>query len=244
MTQPNPVIPAGHAGLLSPEFAVRRVLFDGLLELAADEYKLQQVFERADEWRLHGDGDDWTEGYKRAFQAMTQGDELALRIGLSFPAEDVPMPYLSVTADGGSEDESGAAMGDILDQGWRPTGETAADEDGVERSPDSRRYLTRGIAYNSRVDVGCWSTSIPQAILLQSTVRLVLMLRRPWLSRYGVQRVRMSDSALRADPTLNPRISVVPIIQLGIDWTLRIAERSAPQATQVRMGTGHYGETS
>ena len=226
------VIHRGAGMLETPELLVRQVLLEGLVELAGDEARLDELFGRVDDLR-QGSQDEWVDDFKVALRRMAQlhGDG-GVSVGVGYPMDDAHYPYVSIVTDSAGESPGGASMGDVLGRTYSVIGTPTADD---ADSTVSTRHTVIGVDYTTSVQVGCWALAPEESTLLLTVVRHLLFRHKGRLTTAGVRDITLSESGFQPDPTLYPRTGYVPVVRCTLEWTLRQTRRTRRVPTRVRV---------
>lgn len=225
-----------HGGgmFFSPELQIRKILIEGLIDLAGDNDRMDVLFSRVDDL-LGGTQEDWVDEMKAAFSAMATGRD-RMRVLIGYPPDHAFLPCFSVLEAGGSEQPQNATHGDI----W----ERVAEKEGVilERgaSGDATEYPrlieteTLGTAWSTTVQIGSWAISPEGSAVLQAVARAILDKDKGRLHVAGVHNVTLSTpGGFQPDPNRYPLVGYVPIISAALDWTCVQITKHGPQPGRV-----------
>lgn len=228
------VTPLGSGMLETPELLLRQVLLEGLVELAGDEPRLDELFARVDDLR-QGTQDDWVDDFKAGVRRMAQLHAPGgIMVGVGYPMDDARYPYVSILTDSAGESAGGATLGDILGQTFVvQSTPTAADFN----STVSRKITTIGTDYSTSLQVGCWALAAEESTLLLTVVRHLLLRHKDRMKAAGVRDITMSESGFQPSPDMYPRTGYVPIVRVSLEWTLRqtIHHRRVPTRARLRV---------
>lgn len=218
--------------LEAPELLLRQVLLEGLVELAGDLPRLDELFARVDDLR-QGSQDEWVQDFKDEFRRMAKlHADGGISVGVGYPMDDAHYPYVSIVTDSAAESPGGASMGDVLGRAYDVTSTPTADD---FNSTVSTRYTTIGADYTTSLQVGCWALAAEQSILLQTVVRHLVFRHKGRLASAGVRDVTLSESGFQPDPSVYPRTGYVPVIRCSMEWTLRQTRRTRRVPTRARV---------
>lgn len=224
------VVHLGAGMLETPELLLRQVLIEGIVELAGDDERLDELFARFDTL-LQGSQEEWVADLKAAFLRMAElHAEGGIRVGVGYPLNEAVYPYVSIVTESASEQPGGASMGDVLGRTYTQTGTPSATD---PTSSQSTRHTVIGVDYVTNVQVGCWSLAPEESILLNSVVRHLLFRHKGRIVGAGARDVTMSESGFEPNPGMYPRTGWVPVIRCTLDWTLRQTRRTRPVPTRI-----------
>lgn len=205
-----------------PELLVRQVLLEGLVELAGDTYRQDELFGRHDTM-LMGTQEAWLEEMRAALLRMTKVTASdGIKVGVGYPSLEVRFPYVSIVIDEGHEDESQAVTGDLLGGASKVRGtfsETEPDSFAVE----DRQIL--GAEWNTTLQIGSWTEVPEESSLLHAMVKSVLFRDKGRLFRSGVREVMLAESGFAPDERMSQRTGYVPIVRCTMRWTWRQTRR-------------------
>lgn len=223
-------IPLRHRGAgmnIVPELQVRQMLMEELYKLASDEIAIEEVVSRIDDLR-QGTQEAWTKDLTAALKDLLDpGSRNPLWVKVGYPLTEAELPCISIVNDGGSEDERGAVMGDILDVSYQLMG------------TQSFKYTTLGVDQISHVQVGSWATAPELALLMDAAVRFAAFRGKGALDAAGVWEVGFTNAGFpNPAPELLPRVGYVPMTRIQLQWTYRTTLREGPVPNSARVRTG------
>jgi len=234
---------AGHHE--SPLLRVRQVLMEGLVQLAGDRTRLEELFGRVDDL-LQGTQTEYTKEFSDYLQekvrALNGPDGVRVRVGYPH-SDDMALPHIGIVVESGSEDTGGDVSGDLQResveaQGTAPsTIEYDAGEFGAYKVVQES---VLGIDWTSNVQITCWALSGEEAELWKSAVLNVLIRDKGRLQVGGIREIRLSESGFMPSGDYQPRVMYVPVVRVTASWTVRQTMRQkVPYA--VKLGTRTYG---
>lgn len=225
MTRP---IRALGAGLdLVPELLLRQVILEGLVELAADRVRIDELFERVDSL-VHNSGSVYLRDMRAAVEAMVPGGPgpgIAVRVG--YPGSDAHWPVVSIVPERADEDRGGASMGDVLHKGKEIIG-TYNEDAPVLADFKVYRYTVHGIDETVTLQVGSWTTVPEQSAALGAVVQHLIFRHKSRLVEAGVRDIDLSSSGFEPDPDQYPAVGYVPLLRCALSWTRRQTRRKGP----------------
>ena len=113
-THTLPVVPTGVGNSMALPFLVREVLLEGLVELAGDEARIDELFARWD-GLLQGSQEETVVDFKRRLKRMAiVGQVDGIMVNVGYPMSDARYPALSVIARNAAEDTGASVLGDVL----------------------------------------------------------------------------------------------------------------------------------
>lgn len=229
MSRADVTIPQGSGMLEAPELLLRQVLLEGLVELAGDAARQDELFARVDALS-QGSQDEWAEDFKAELRRMARiGGDGGIAVGVGYPMDDAHYPYVSIVTDSSAESAAGASMGDVLGRTHDVIGTPSADP----LTSVTTRYETIGVDYTTTVQVGCWALAAEQSILLLTVVRHLLFRHKGRLTVAGVRDVSLSESGFQPNPQDYPRTGYVPVVRCSMEWTYRQNRVTRPVPTRV-----------
>ena len=215
-------IPVRHRGAghnLTPELLVRQVLLEGLVELAGDKFRQDEIFDRVDDM-LQGTQETWNQEMREALLRMSHVGALGgIRVAVGYPSTESRLPHISIITESGAEEGGQATMGDVLGRAY--------DRD------TNTLYTTKGAAWSSSVQIGAWATSGEASTLLAQIVRNVVFDKKGSLLQSGVHEISLSETGFDPGEQYYPRVQWVPMIRVNLEWTFRQTHRKKPVATQI-----------
>lgn len=228
----------GAGTLESAELLVRQVLLEGLVELAGDDVRMSELFERADDLD-QGSQTMWTADLKAAVRRMVTSAPVqgGVLIGVGYPNNAAVLPFVSIIAESAAEDAGGATMGDILHRFYETVGTPSATDPSASRSV---RHLVTGVDYTTAVQVGTWTTAPEDSLALHAVVRHLLFRHKGRMVRGGVRELSFSENGFAPSSELYPYTGYVPVLRCTIEWTLRQTRRTSPVPTRVTMRSGTF----
>lgn len=234
MSREDVVQHRGVGMLEAPELLIRQVLLEGLVELAGDEQRLEELFARSDDM-LQGSQEEWVDDFKRVLRRMavlhTEG---GVAVGVGYPMDDAHYPYVSIVIDSAAESPGGASMGDVLGRAYDVQSTPTAED---TNSTVSTRYTTIGTDWTTNLQIGCWALAAEESTLLLTVVRHLLFRHKGRMTTAGVRDITLSESGFQPEPNQYPRTGYVPIIRCSLDWTFRQTRRTRRVPTRVRVVT-------
>lgn len=215
--------PQGTNGTLQIETLLRQVLAEGLVALVADDYRLNELYERVDSL-LQSSGADWTADLSarlRQLTAMVAPPALSLRVG--YPTLPAHLPCLTIILESGAEQPGAAAMGDLIARRVELVGTPAADDWSAH---EAVRYDVIGTDFGTSIQIGSWALAPEEALLLHEAVRNVLLHDKGRLHAVGAYNVSMTEGGGQPSQELAPHVGYVPMHRISLDWTLRTTRRA------------------
>ena len=234
MSRADVVLHRGAGMLETPELLIRQVLLEGLVELAGDVPRLDELFTRVDTL-LQGSQADMVRDFKAVIRRMARlSDDGGIAVGVGYPMDDARYPFVSLVIDSAAESPGGASMGDVLGCAYDlQSTPTAADSN----STVSTRYTVIGTDYTTNIQVGCWALAAEESTLLLTAVRHLLFRHKGRMTLAGVRDVTISESGFQPDPNQYPRTGYVPVIRCSLEWTLRQSRRTRRVPTRAGITT-------
>ncbi len=228
------VVHRGSGMLETPELLLRQVLLEGMVELAGDDVRLDELFARVDDLR-QGTQEDWADDFKAALRRMARLHDVGgVSVGVGYPMDDAHYPYVSIVTDSAGESPGGASMGDVLGRTYSVVGTPTADD---ADSTVSTRHTVLGVDYTTSIQIGCWALAPEESTLLLTVVRHLLFRHKGRLVASGVRDITLSESGFQPDPQMYPRTGYVPVIRCSLEWTLRQTRRTRRVPTRVRIAS-------
>jgi hypothetical protein len=217
-----------------PELQLRKVLIDGLVDLAGDDERMDILFGRVDDL-LGGTQDDWVSEMKDAFRAMAT-TTTRLRVLVGYPPDHAFLPCYSIVESNGSEQSQGTTHADI----WK----LDVEKEGVVNEKDltgeiteyPRLVQTTTIAtpWSSTVQIGSWAISPEGSVVLQAVARAILDKDKGRLHKAGVHNIALSTpGGFQPDPNRYPTVGYVPIISVALDWSCIQQTRQGPKPGRI-----------
>lgn len=224
MTTPPRHLGSGHT--LVPELLVRQVLLEGLVELAGDRFRQDEIFGRVDDM-LQGTQDDWNQEMRTALLQMVRPGALGgIRVAVGYPHAEARLPHVSIVTEAGSEEGGQATMGDVLHRTF--------DED------TGTQHLVKGTEWSSVVQIGSWATSGEASTLLAQMVRNVVFEKKGSLIAAGVRELTLSETGFQPGDEHWPRVMWVPMLRVNMEWTFRQTMRRRPVPTSFQISRTTY----
>lgn len=214
-----------------PELLIRQALREGYHEAVNDDAFLADIFRRADDLP-QGTHDQWLADMKATFREMVEGGQIGIDVG--YPDDVANLPYVGIVLEGGSEDESAAAFGDVLGREYAL--------EGVNDVTDLRKgklyeYTTIGCEETTTVQVSAWTLAPEDSLLLHAINRGLLMRHKRRLEDAGINDLTFSDSGFvpGAAPFVG-RVGFAPITRCTMRWTRRqtLVEGPVPRSYSIR----------
>jgi len=206
-----------------PELLVREVLLAGLVEVAGDTTRINEIVGRFD---IDPRGGDRVRRWSEELRAAIRTLPARVRCAVGYPEDRAQAPYLSVVLEGGSEDSRGAVAGDVLGYHYYPRGDGRAEYQKVI-----------GIDETSTVQVGAWATAPEESLLLLEVARNVLFRDKGRLYDAGVHEVAFSHGGDEPNPERFPWTGYVPVLRCTMTWTRRQTRRVGLVPTQASWTT-------
>lgn len=207
---------------LVPELAVRQVLLEGLVELAGDEFRQEELFGRHDNLPM-GTQEDWLDEMRQALLRMTSVTAPdGIKVGVGYPHLEVRFPYVSIVIEEGHEDEGGAVTGDVLGGDSHLRGTFNAD------LPESFQVEDReviGTEWSTTLQIGSWTEVPEESSLLHAMVKSVLFRDKGRLYTAGVREIMLSETGFAPDERMAQRTGYVPVVRCTMRWTWRQTRR-------------------
>ena len=229
-----PIRPYGTGLLLVPELLVREVIMESLHELASDDFRLDEMFGRKDEALQNGTTESWLREMRRTFRTMIAEPSRGIGVGVGYPTEDAHLPFVSVIASGGSEDDGSATMGNVLGRHGEVLGDLAT------ASGRAREHTAVGIDWRTTVQVGSWTTAPELSAVLHAAVKHLLFRHKGRLFVAGVLDVSLSDGGFEPDPRFHPRTAYVPVVSVRLSHTMVQTRRVDPVPTKITAAVGRF----
>ncbi len=239
MTRPARALGAGLD--LVPELLVRQTLIEGLVELASDQVRLDELFERVDSLE-HASGEVFLADMRETVERMVAGsaDNYGITVRVGYPHGDTRWPFVSIVPERSDEAAGGASMGDILHRGTEIIG--TYDEDAPD--PDAFRVFKHtviGTDETTTLQIGSWAVVPEESAALAAVVHHLLIRHKGRLTEAGVRDVDLSTSGFQPDADLYPAIGYVPLLRCTIAWTRRQTRRRGPVPTSWTLRTPSFG---
>jgi len=223
----EPIKHRGSGQTITPELLVRQVLLEGLVELAGDRFRQDELFARVDDM-LQGTQDAWAKEMRAALLRMAQpGRKGGISVAVGYPQDEALLPYVSIIGDAGSEEGNQASMGDVLGRHF--------DQD------TGTLYTVIGTEWSSTIQIGSWATVGEESTLLHQLVKHVAFRAKGSLIAAGVRDVSLSESGFAPGEVYYPRVMWVPMLRLTLEWTYRQTRRKRPVATSFQITTTNFG---
>jgi hypothetical protein len=205
-----------------PELLVRQVLLEGLVELAGDPYRQDELFGRHDDMP-QGTAEDWLEEMRAALLRMTSLTAPdGIRVAVGYPALEARFPYVSIVIEEGHEDESGAVSGDLLGGATKVTGTFNADLP-ESFSVEDREII--GSEWSTTLQVGSWTEVPEESALLHAMVKSILFRDKGRLYTAGVREMMLAETGFAPDERMSQRTGYVPVVRCTMRWTWRQTRR-------------------
>lgn len=219
-----------------PELLLRQVIMDGVVELAADAPRLDELFERVDNL-YEGSQYSWSADMRARVREIATTPGL-LRVGVGYPMSPGVIPYVSIVVESGGEQADEAMTGDIANESTVQTGVPSA-TDPAASSVEAHTVLATG--WSTTLQVGVWSRAPEESVLLHSIVREILFREKGRLLTAGVHDVGFTESGFSPEGSpLYPDVGYVPMLRAVMRWTLRSTRREGPVPTRVTMRAGTF----
>jgi len=226
----------GAAVNIVPELMIRQILKEGIVSLAADEPRLDEMFGRVDDLYA-GSQDQWTDDMKAGVRRIVSTPDM-LRVGVGYPTTIAVLPYYSIVIESGGEQSDEATTGDVASVTYQQTGVPSATDPTASQSIEHKTLAT---GWSTTVQVGTWSRAPEESVLLHSVSREVLFRDKGRLLEAGVHDVTFTESGFAPDQSpLYPDCGYVPMLRVVMRWTLRTTKR-AVVPTRMTMSGGSYG---
>ncbi len=237
----TPANDAGYGMAYVPELLVRQVLIEGLMELAGDEDRMNELFGRVDSM-LQGSQGQWLKDLKAMTREMAERDSRGpAHVRVGYPADDALWPHISIVIEGGSEDAGQATLGDVLGVEYEQRGEPDPDDDTTSRSIRHKRI---GVGWTTNLQVGTWAVSPEMSVVVHALVKHLLVRHKTRLSPAGIHEITLSENGFAPDPVRWPRIGYVPYIRCTMIGTLRQTRRTGQVPTRVTVSAVRGGSAS
>jgi len=222
--------PAGAGMTFVPELQVRQLLIEGMVELAGDRHRMDEMFGRVDAL-LQGTQNEWADEARAVFLELAKpGHRGGARVLVGYPPQEARLPALSIVEEGGAEDESQATFGDIMARQIETLGQSEENEDGEEVGNQRlHEHIHIGCEWTSTLQLSTWATTPEVSVILHAVVKHLMLRLKGRLFRAGVQSVSLSDSGFQPNPDLYPRTGYVPVVRCTMHWTSRQTRRKGPR---------------
>jgi hypothetical protein len=202
-----------------PELLIRQVLREGYHEAIEDDALLADIFRRADDLP-QGTHDQWLEDMKASFRSMVIGGQIGMDVG--YPDDVANLPYIGIVLEGGSEDESQAAFGDVLGRDYELVGDPANVDPASGEFAKLYEHTTIGCEETTTVQVSAWSLAPEDSLLLHAINRALLMRHKRRLEDAGINDITFSDSGfVPGQHPFEGRVGFVPMTRCTMRWTRR-----------------------
>lgn len=218
----------GSGMTISPELLMRQVLLHGMVLLAGDEYRVEELFERFDELR-HGTQDFWVDDLKEALTRMVNvAASDGVKIGVGYPSLETRFPYLSIVPEEGHEDASQATCADFLSDDKTVIGTiTPGSDPTVAENVSARlvKHTTIGAEWETTVQVGSWTEVPEESMLLHAMAKHIVFGEKGRLLESGILNVSLSETGFQPDDRMVQRSGWVPVLRCRLEWTWRQTRR-------------------
>jgi len=203
--------PLGSGAGIVPSLLVREVLIKGLVELASDDVRLSELYQRFDDLR-DGTQDQWTQDLKDHLKRLVSyGSAGAVRVGVTYPRTELSLPWVSVLVASGSEDVGQATMGDVMHR--------RVEKLGAGEKLRHVEHTIIGSDQTTQIQIGSWAIAPEGSLLLHEAVRNVLMRDKGRLQSAGVLNITLSDGGFEVSSDLTPHVAYVPVMSMSMEWT-------------------------
>jgi len=231
-----PLRPLGSGGPLNVNLLLRQVILEGLAELARDDFRMRELYQRLDDLYA-GSQDVWVEETKAELQrVLNLGQPGAVHVATGYPQTAMALPWVSIIQESGNEDEGQACMGNLLRTASEQIGTPTEDDWESARTIEHRQI---GVEWNARVQVGTWTLAPESSLLLHEAVKAAIFLERGRVREAGVLNLSMSEGGMTPEGhELYPRVGYVPICSVSMQWTWRQTKRTKVP-TRVRLTLTH-----
>lgn len=227
MTQP--IRPEGAGMGMVPEMLLRQVLLEGLVELAGDTHRVEELFGRLDTLR-QGSQSEWEQDFRAHLNRMLSSQEGGIHVLVGYPPAHFEFPTVSIVKDTGGE--AGSMVGSILGEQSESFGTPSETDPSLS---SSTRHTTLGRDWKSNLQIGSWSFAGEESHMLHEVCLNILERRRGQLAVAGVRELDFSESGFQPNPDMYPRTAFVPTIRCTMEWTRRQTLREGPIPTRVTM---------
>jgi len=223
--------------LFVPELKIREMLLEAIIELAGDEFRLDEMFGRADTSLDVTTEGTWLLDMREILLDVIGAQGLSRLVGVGYPGQDAHLPYISIVTAGAVEDDSVATMGNVLGRSGEAVGELTA----TGPSGTLREHVAIGTDWNTNVQIGSWAVAGEMAAVLHSVVKHLMFRHKGRLHTAGVLDVSLSDSGFEPDRQMHPHTAYVPILSVRISHTMVQTRREDPAPFKVTACPGAFG---
>lgn len=217
------------------ELQLRRILVEGLVDLAGDEERMDTLFARVDDL-LGGTQDDWVGEMKDAFRAMATSTT-RIRVLVGYPPDHTFLPCYSIVESNGAEQPQNAIHGDVWARTVEQEGvvnEKDATTGDITEYPRLVQTTTLSMSWSSTVQIGSWAISPEGSVVLQAVARSILDKDKGCLHKAGVHNITLSTpGGFQPDPNRYPLVGYVPLISVAMDWSCIQQTRQGPQPGRI-----------
>lgn len=202
-----------------PEFLLRQILYEGLIDAANNELLLNEVFGRVDSMRM-GSQDDWLDDLRASFKRMADlASDSGVTIGVGYPDDNAHFPYISLVMEAGREDTSQATMGDLLGRHYEVIGDVSQID---PTTSDSYEHSVIGAEWSTTVQVGCWVTVPEDSLMLHAMVNTILFRDKRRMEAAGIREIDLAETGFMPDERYALRgVGYVPVTRCSMQWTRR-----------------------
>ena len=229
-----PMRPHGAGMMIVPELLVREVLMEAMTELAGDRFRQDELFARKDTGLRTGTSGVWLSEMRDIFSGMLNEESRGVGVGVGYPTEDAHLPYLSVIASGGGEDDSTATMGNVLARQGEAMGDL------TKATGRVREHVAIGIDWRTNIQIGSWTTAPELSTVLHAVVKHLMFRHKGRMLVAGVTDLVLSDSGFEPNAQLHPRTGWVPVVSVRLSHTMVQTRRTDPVPTKITAGVGKF----
>lgn len=235
-TKPRPIRELGAGMPEAPELVIRQVLTEGLVRLAGDDFRMEELFARYDDL-LGNSTSHWVDDMRQGLLSLVTPGRGGLRIGVGWPNAEQQLPYVSIIPEAGSSDDGAAVMNDIHAVHYEQIGVPTVDDWDSARTV---RHETRGEEWMSVFQVGSWTVAPEWASMLHTCVHQVLLFEKDRAQSWGIRDVAFAESGFEVDTASFPRTPYVPLWRMRTHWLRRHTRRVDPVPTRARLRTATF----
>lgn len=207
----------GHGLGLSPVLLIQETLYVGFAVLASERRSMDELFARDDGLR-HNTTAEWRKALREALLEMVDPTSPSFcEILPNYPAPGgaARLPVVSIIDEGGGESGTETVAGDLLRKSFEFHG------------PNQELWSTTeiGAGHRTQLQIGAWALAPEAALALHAAIQWVLYRLKPDLLERGIKEISWTTGKAEPSPELEPRVAMVPMLNLSLNWTFRSSYR-------------------